>query len=44
MSNNKTSNTPKKTNDNDKWKTTGGAMRPVDLSKIKLVNTPKKTK
>ena len=25
-----------------KWATTGGAMKPVDLSKVEFVNKPKK--
>ena len=28
----------------DKWKSTGGAMKPVNINTIQLVNTPKKTK
>ena len=40
--------TKKSTNNNsvakDKWKSTGGSMKPVDLSKIELVNRPTATK
>lgn len=43
MSNRKATNS-KKTDSKDKWKSTGGALQPVDLTKVKLVNTPKKTK
>ena len=34
----------KKSNNTKKWQSTGGSMVPVDVSKIKLVNKPKKAK
>ena len=37
-----TKKTTAKSNNKGKWATTGGAMKPVDLSKIEFVNKPKK--
>lgn len=33
-----------KKNSDKRWKSTGGAVVPVDLASIKLVNKPKKAK
>ena len=31
-----------KSKTSNKWKTTGGAVKPVNIKNVKLVNTPKK--